>query len=318
VLFVGRSETDHRGLTDDGDVGPSWAWTRYQVTIDGASHAVITVVLPWRDVEVRITAVRPGGLVRLVEAPAALGARRPADVRRMVSTDGRWSAAATGQASVAIRALLGYDVVSESGSFGRGPDRNLVDPHAEQPTIAEAAPSDARRVVASVGWAGGSPQPPIEQLAAVVARHLGPGSVEIALGDDEVAVVDLRPGGGRMLEVGRWRAHGPAVRLLRVGRGGASLAGESIGSIDGVVRLDRRGPIALRRSRAGVTVWAERGFRLDPGWARRPLRRIEVRTPDERWSLPRALDEPGVVPAELLRRLRGSTGRQLLELRLRP
>ena len=316
LLFIGAGETTHRGLTDDGDVGPGWAWSRYRVVLDGASHATTTVVLPWRDVEVRLTAVRPGGPVRLVEAPAALGARRAADILRTMSPG--WSAAATDDASVAVRALLGYDVVAKSAPFGRLPDRNLVAPYVEQPTVAESAPDDAPRVVASVGWAGACSEPPIDELEAVRARLVGRESVELELGSDEVAAVDLRPRGASTLTVSRWTARGPALRVFCVGRRGASLAGESIVSIDGVVRLDRPGPIALRRSRGGITVWAERGFRIDPGWARRPLRSIEVRTADDRWSVPRALDLPGVVPTELVRRLRAATGRQLLELRLRP
>jgi hypothetical protein len=278
----------------------------------------MTVVLPWRDVFVRLAALRPAGLVRLVEAPAALGARRASDIHRTVSRESRWSAASTDDASIAVRALLGFDVVARSAPYGRGPDRNLIAPYAEQPTVAESAPSDLARVVASAGWAGACAAPRIDQLEAITANRVGPEQVEVRFGDGEVALVDLRPRGASTLRVGRWAAHGPNVRLLRVGNGGASFAGEAIARIDGVIRLDRPGPIALRRSRAGITVWAERGFRLDAAWTRRRLATVEVRTPDDRWSLPRALDEPGVVPTELVRRLRGSIGLQLLELRLRP
>jgi hypothetical protein len=324
VLFVGEGDADHpgaadhRGLTLAGNVGPSWAWSRYRVAVDGRTHAAVTVTLLCRDVEVRLTRVRPGGPIRLAEAPAALGVGARDDVRRAASSEWRWAAAAATDRSVAIRALIGYDVILDSAPFGHGPDRNLVADHSEQPMVTETVASSRPRVVGSVGWAGAEPTPPIPDLEAVSAIVLSDGLVEVDFGSGERAVVDVRGHPRQAMVVGRWTACGPGVRVFRAADDGSRLAGESIASIDGVVELDRPGPIALTRTADGVHAWAEGGFHLEPAWAGFAGRTVEVREIDEAWSAPTRLDEVGRVPAGLVRRLRRSTGRRLLELRVGP
>jgi hypothetical protein len=318
VLFVGKGQPDHRGLTEAGDVGPGWAWSRYRVAGDGGQHDVTMVVLPWHDLEIRLTAVRPASPVRLVEAPAALGTDSSAGVRRMVSDDGRLSAAWTDTRSVAIRSLLGYDLAVESAPWGTGPDANLVAEHAEQPAVAESVPSARPRVVASVGWAGADRTVPIADLETVTAVLVAPEIVQVRLGSEELAMVDLGRRPGRAPAVDGVRACGRAVRVLRTSIDRSSVGGEAIDSIDGVIRLDRPGPISLRRSPDALDIWAEGGFSVDPQWTGFAARAIQVREIDERWSTPLPLDSANVVPTTLVRRLRRSTGRRLLELRLRP
>jgi hypothetical protein len=106
--------------------------------------------------------------------------------------------------------------------------------------------------------------------------------------------------------------------LFSVSDDGTALAGESIAAIDGVVWLERPGPISVAHDGDAIVVWAEGGFRIDPAWATFAPRNVAVRGIDEGWSAPVRLDELGVVPGALVRRLRRSTGRRLLELRLRP
>jgi Uncharacterized protein conserved in bacteria (DUF2264) len=318
VLFVGKRHADHRGLTEAGEVGPSWAWSRYRVASDGGRHDVTMAVLPWRDLEIRLTAVRPASPVRLVEAPAALGAASSADVRRTVSDEGRWSAAWTDTRSVAIRSLLGYDVAVESAPWGTSPDTNLVAEHAEQPTVAESVASARPRVVATVGWAGADPTVPTADLEAVSALLVAPEIVQVWLGSAELAMVDLRRRPRRALAADSVTACGPAVRVLRWSIDGASIAGEAFSSIDGIVRLDRPGPLSLRRSTDALDIWAEGGFSVDPRWTGFGSRAIQVREIDDRWCTPLPLDSADVVPTALVRRLRRSTGRRLLELRLLP
>ena len=318
LLFVGPMSIDHRRLTLAGDVGPTWAWARYRLTLDDATHDATTVTLLWREIEVRLTAVRPGGPIRLVEAPAALGAASPDEVRRSGSAEAGWQAASSADASVATRSLLGFDMSIASRPFGDGPDRNLVALHAEQPAVAESVESDRPRIVGAVSWAGADPSAPIADLAAVCARVVAPWTVEVAFASDARAIVDLRPRGARSLQLGGTRAHGPGIRVLRATADGRSVAAESIRSIDGVVSLDAPGPIALTRTRSRVDVWVERGFRLDPDWAGRPLVTARVRALDDRWSDPVQLPSPGVVTSDEIRRWQRLIGRRLLELRLEP
>jgi hypothetical protein len=317
TLFVGDGAADHRGLTDAGDVGPSWSWSRYRVTVDGSSHRATTVTLLWREVEVRLTGVRPGGLVRLGEAPAALGSSAADEVRRGTTGGVAW--ASTSDRSVAVRALVGYKGVRASGPFGAGPDRNLVADHAEQPTAAELAPTRRPRVVGTVGWAGAQRDIPIATMDAVTLVAVDRDMVEVALGEAERCVVALGHRAPRSLSCAGLIARGPAVRLLRVDPG-REVGGESIAAIDGVVHLDRPGPIAHTRIEgpAAVVAWTETGLTVDPSWAGFRPAAVAVRGPLGGWGPSVRLGADGHVTSSIVRRLRVMAGWQLLELRLTP
>lgn len=56
----------HRGIVDEGDVGPDWIRTRHGVIGDGGRHALTTVSVRVSDVWVRATGLRPRGAVRAV------------------------------------------------------------------------------------------------------------------------------------------------------------------------------------------------------------------------------------------------------------
>jgi hypothetical protein len=317
TLFLGERDVDHRGLTDSGDVGPWWSWSRYRVSVDGARHGATTVSLLWREVEMRLTGLRPAGPVRLVEAPAALGSANPDEVRRGLTGDVAWAVA--GDRSVAVRALVGFDRVRESAPFAAGPDRNLVADHAEQPTAEESAPTRRPRIVGTVGWAGARPEIPFEALDAVRLLSSDGEVAEVALGDTGRCVVALGHGGPRSLSCNGLTATGPGVRLFRVDPG-REVGGESIAAIDRVVRLDRPGPIALTRVDEGPSVlaWTEAGLTVDPAWAGFQPRTVAVRGPLGGWSAPCRLERDGHVTPAIVRRLRTVAGWRFLELRLDP
>ncbi len=317
VVFEAGGDRRHRAVTDAGGAGTAWVWARYRVSVGGAEHGATTVILPWRDVEVRITGVRPGGPVRLVEGPAALGADAPDDVARESSAAEGWATASAGGRSVAIRALLGYAEVRPSAPFGRGPDRNLVADHAEQPVAAEATETARRRILATVTAAVAAPVPPIDELRAVEARVAGPRQVELTLGDEEHALAVVSSRAVAHAELAGFRFEGPGLRVARVRRDGSRLAGEAIGSIDGVVRLDRPGVIDVWRHEPGlVEVLTATGFTLDAEWAGFIPRLLEAREHDG-WHEVATLDD-GRVPAAVIRRLRRESGRSLVTVRARP
>ncbi len=317
TLVVGDRGAGHRGLTDSGDVGPWWSWSRYRVTVDGARHGVTAVTLLWGEVEIRLTGLRPGRRVRLVEAPAALGSPDPDAVRRGATGDVAWAVA--GDRSVAVRPLLGFDRVRASAPFAAGPDRNLVADHAEQPMAEESTPSRRSRLVATVGWAGARAEIPFQALDAVGLVTSDGQVAEVTLGDAGRCAVALRHRAPRSLSCGGLTATGPGVRLLRVDPG-REVGGESIATIDGVVRLDRPGPIALTRLDDGpaVLVWTESGLTVDPAWSGFRPRAVAARGPLGAWGAPVGLGRDGHVTPDIVRRLRAAAGWRLLELRLTP
>lgn len=316
VLLQGVGAGTHRGMTDAGAAGTAWTWSRYGIRVDDRQHGVTTVVLPWRDVEVRVTGVRPGGPVRLSEGTAALGTDAPGDIHREAATAEGWAMASSGRRSVAIRRLLGYDEIRASGPWGSEPDRNLVADHSEQPVALERAPSTRPRVVATAIASVGAGSPPLDQLCAVRVNLVGPQRVEVEL-EDEVALACVAARGLGRADVAGLDVEGPGIRVVRASHDHSRVGGESIRAIRGVIRLDRPGVIDVwRREPDLVEIIAGTGFRLDAGWAGFTPTVLDART-DEGWRSLGALED-GVVPASLVRRLRRLTGRQLVSMRVRP
>jgi len=311
----------HRVLTDRAGVGPGWSWSSYVVETGSRRHRATTVVLPWRDVEVRLTGVRPDGPVRLVEAPAALATSAADAVRRGILASGvSW--AASRDRFVAIRALAAHDRVRESGRAAvEGPDRNLVADHAEQPVVEEARPSARPRVVASVACAVAAATGPITALEAVSVTldRTERWRATVRLSDDEIALVDLGRRPPRRVRIGDRDVEGPRLRVVRASLDGSAWEGEAILSIAGIVQLERAGPISVRRVAGSTRVDAATtgGFRLERAWAGSDLCRVSVGDAAG-WREIGRLAEPGVVPTALVRRLQRETGFSLVDVRLEP
>lgn len=319
VLFISPDGTDHRAITEAGEAGPGWTWSRYSVRTGSRRHRATTIVLPWRDVEVRLTGVRPDGPVRLLEAPAALGAHFGAAIQRTSSSADGWEAAAIVDRAVAIRRLAGYDAQHVSGPFGPGPDQNLIADHAEQPMVGESTMSSRPRIVAAASSAVAEPAPAIGDLLQVDVSLLDHHIATLSLGEGERAAVVLSHRPRRRLEFDGWTIDGPGIRVIRVATDGSWFAGEAVGAIAGVVRLERPGPISLRRcSASALEAIVDTGFVIDPRWAGFEARAIEVRDPLGTWRPLGPLEAPGAVPAALVRGLRRVSGRGLIALRLRP
>lgn len=319
VSFTSSSGTNHRAITDAGAAGPGWTWSRYSVRTGTRRHRATTVVLPWRDVEVRLTGVRPDGPVRLSEAPGALGANLGEGILRTSLPDAGWEAAASADRAVAIRRLAGYDTQHVSGPHGDGPDRNIVADHAEQPMVAESTSSSRSRMVAAASSAVADPLPSIDDLLRVDVRPLDQRTVAVSLGERERAAVVLSHRPRQRLEFDGWTIEGPGLRVIRIATDGSWFAGETIGAIAGVVRLERPGVISLRRIDVpALEAIVDTGFVVDADWAGFKARAIDVRDPLDTWRPLGRLERPGTVPAALVRRLRRASGQGLVEVRLRP
>jgi hypothetical protein len=280
---------------------------------------VTTVVLPAWPLEVRLTRIVPGGAVRLIEGGPALGVADAALLTRGRSDDGRLAWVTDGSRTVAVRALFGYDAAENDAAPG---SLNLTSDHAEQPVALEARASAAVRVVASAIVVGATPP---DILAAEHVRVLDVdehvGTVHLELGGDEEAWVALGMRRWSEVDVAGHRFTGRRLSVVRMRRDGSSAAGDGIERVQGIVRLDRPAPISVTRivndDRPIVELVTMTGLAVDPGWMDgAPLRTLEMRRLGG-WVVVGALDEPGIVPASVVRSLRRASGRTLVELRLR-
>lgn len=319
VVFSDDDGSGQRGETEAGAAGPAMSWSRYRVAIGRRRHAATTVVLPWRDLEVRLTGIRPSGPVRLTEGPAALVVDAGRPIHRRSSPDGGWEVASSPDRSVAIRRLLGYDGQRVSGPGAAGPDRNLVGDHSEQPLVYERVATARPRVVAAATMAVAAGSIDTADLASVEVTAAGPRLAHVRFGTSERAVAVLGHHSAARLDLGAWTAEGPGLRALRIRDDGTWFTGELVGSIHGVIRLDRPAPVSVRRLPGPtVEVTVDTGFRLDPGWVGFEARSFDIGDGVGGWQAGGRLEGPGIVPAAIVRHVRARSGRTLIDLRLRP
>jgi hypothetical protein len=318
ITFESPGAMGHRSTTERGGVGEGWAWSVYRVDAADRHHHVTTIVLPWRMLEIRATGLRPDGPTRVIESPAALAVDDATSVTRRSSGPGMWDLSATATHAVAIRALSGYDGHAAGRPQGDRPDLNLVADHVERPLVEESRPSSRPRLLAAVSSAVAAPTCSTTDLESVVVDVLDRWVLQARLADEETCTLVLARSGARMALAGSRRVTGPSIRVVRASRDEAGFEGEAIAEIEGVVRLDRPGPISVRRLPDGsVRVLASTGFALDRAWTAAPMRTL---TADDRSGsrTVETLARSGVVSSGTVRRLQRATGRSLVEIGLEP
>jgi hypothetical protein len=308
----------HRNESIAGSAGPGWITSRYRLPTAPRPTLVRTVALVLDRVEVRVSLVRSPDAVRVREAPATLGVDDASTELQLGDRDGCVSVT-DGRRTIAIRALLGYGASGWAGTTDGL--ANLIHDRSCHPYVEEPVERSGPRLLATAVLAIAADVDPVAALAGVTVTPSGPNAVEVRW-----------PGGAAALRLGRQRpaalgvegvtVRGPGLHVVRVDGPGSgtsaptSIAGEPVAEIAGVARFDRAGVVAVRQVDEGVQVTTASGFRLDPGWAGRPLVHLRARRGAGPWRSVGLLEEAGVVPDALVRRQLRLHGTRLVELRL--
>lgn len=308
----------HRGLVEDGGVGPDWIWTRHGEVGDGGRHDLTTVSMRVGDAWVRATGLRPRGPVRAVVGSLPLGVDDPGSIRRLGDPAAGIEAATDGRRWVAIRALVGFERAVASGPARGGADRNLVEWYSEQPTVVEAGPSAEPRLLVHADVARVGDRDPRPDLAAIEVVHAGDDTVDLRLASGEVARLAVGVEPPTEVTLGGRTFRGPALHVVRVGPDGVWLATESVSEVVGAFRMAAPGPVEVRRLPDGrVLVGVMDAIELDPAWSGDGLTHVSLLEHDG-WTSADTLGRAGVVDAALVERLQGRTGHRFLWLLLGP
>lgn len=304
----------HRGLVDQGDVGPDWIRTRHSVMGDAGRHAVTTVSMRVSDVWVRATGLRPTGPVRAVVGTLPLGGDDPAAIIRHADPAAGTEAATDGTRWVAIRPLVGFGRTVPSGPARGGADVNLVEAYSEQPTVVEADLSAGPRLLVHADVARVGDRDPRPELAAIVVDDISAEEVGLRLPSGEVARLSVADEPPTEVTLGGWTFTGPGLHVVRVGPDARWLAAEAVLEVDGAFRLAAPGSVEVRRlSTGGILVGTTEPIELGAAWAGDGLRRLSVLEHDG-WSPVGELERAGVVDADAMSRLRARTGHAFLWL----
>ena len=309
----------HRGETDAGSAGPGWIVARYRLATNSGDVAFATAVLVLDGAEVRLTLVGSSRrTIRIRDGGPVLDG--PFASEETAGTVVVLESAAGGL--VGMRPLLG-DVVARR--IDPTAERaNLIHEPAPHLAAEEIAPAAGRRVVATAhlavaalrrGRATTDAAAAAALLAAIRVEQIGPTAV-VVTAPGLTAIVDLAERPPIRRTIAGYVVRGPRLQVLRAAPDGSSFGGERIAAIEGVLALDRPGIVSVTRTGSAVVATVAAGFRIDAGWAGRPLRHVSARRGAGPFEAVATLDVPGVVPDRVVRRLARAHGTHLVDLRL--
>jgi hypothetical protein len=219
---------------------------------------------------------------------------------------------------VAMRILAGYDRIgcAETGA-GR---MNLVHDRASHPYAEESAPSTRPRILAAAHLAesrvaAAAGEGPTPFLDSIEMTAITPDSANVHA-PGLVAAISLAARPPTLVRLAGTTVRGPALRIVRAAPDGSAFAGERLASVDGAFELARPGTVSVVRLAGGaVEATVESGIRLDRDWAGGVLGRLSVRRGAGPFVPIAPLDEAGVAPDALVRRLARSAGTRLVTIR---
>ena len=133
-----------------GDVAPGFMWCKFDEVLSDELQPLWIAVLLWRDVQIRLTVLRPTLPVMAFEAPGALGCEQPAGIMRRSDDQAGWEYAEAEGRAIAIQRLVGYDCQKASAPFLDQSNINVAYTYSEQPILYESQASVAARCLAAL------------------------------------------------------------------------------------------------------------------------------------------------------------------------
>ena len=307
----------HRNYTRAGGVAPGFMWSKFDQTLDGELQPVWIAVLLWRDIQIRLTVIRPILPVMAFEAPGALGCEQPALIVRRSDQEAGWEYAESEGGAVAIQRLVGYTCQRASAPFLDQSNLNLAHPHSEQPTVYEAQASVAARCLASAALVRPSPFDPPHEFEGIKVELDTPETFRVRLPDGGLAFVAPGESPPERIRVDGRVVEGAYVRYTQIGLDLNEVSGMGVTHIAGIASFSTPAAFRLKRSSNGsIRVTTNTGISLTDQWLRGPYRRIEVQTLDDQWVDVTMLCENGVIPPRLVQEWSDRNQRTLIDFRI--
>ena len=157
----------HRLHTRNGEVAPGFMWCKFEQLIDDELQPLWVAVLLWRDVQIRLTVIRPTFPLMAFEAPGALGCEKPTNVIRRSDPLNGWEYAQAEDRAIAIQRLIGYDSQKVSAPFLDQSNINIAYSYSEQPCVYESQAAVAARCLAASSLVRPGPFEPAQEFSGI-------------------------------------------------------------------------------------------------------------------------------------------------------
>ena len=274
----------HRLHTRSGEVAPGFSWSRFDEVVHDELQPLWIAILMWKDVQIRLTVIRPILPVMAFEAPGSLGCEKPAALIRRSDSSAGWEYAEAEGRAIAIQRLMGYDAQRASAPFLGQSNINLAYAHSEQPVICESQPSVSARCLAAASLVRPAPFEPAHEFSGIKVELEVPEIFRVTLPDGSSALVAPGETMPKHATVGGIDVEAPRLRYVQIGRDLNEISGLGLTHISGLASFHEPATFRLKRiSNSTIHVTTNTGMSLTDQWIGGDTRCIEVLTLASQW-----------------------------------
>jgi len=308
----------HRTHTRAGEVAPGFMWSKFDQLVGDELQPMWVGILLWRDMQIRLTILRPTLPVMAFEAPGALGCEIPADVIRWSDAAAGWEYAEAEGRAVAIQRLAGYESQRTSAPFLDQSNINLAYTYSEQPVVYESGPSVAGRSLAAASLVRPAAFDPATEFAGIRVELESPEMFRINLPDGGFALVAPGETAPQQAVVNGIDVEGNRILYVQISKDLNEICGLGLSSIAGVATFDRPATFRFSRSTDGeVRVTTSTGLSLHSSWLGGNVRSVEVLALNNLWQNVTGEFGPGSIPVHLVKEWSDRNQRTLVDFRIR-
>jgi hypothetical protein len=307
----------HRMNTRAGQVAPSFMWSKFDQILNDEIQPLWVAILMWKDVQIRLTVIRPTFPVSVFEAPGSLGCEKPAQLMRRSDPTSGWEYAEVDSRAVAIKRLNGYDSQKVSAPFLDQSNLNLAYTYSEQPMIYESQASVAARCLASAALLRPMPFEPAYEFDGIKVEVEYPEFFRINLPDTRSALVAPGETTPRRITINGIEVEGDQLRYIQVTKDRNEISGLGITHVAGIVSFSGPATFSLKRAADGaIHVATNVGISLTDNWSRGQDHKVEAQTLDHCWVDVTALCQKGSIPLEVVQEWSDRNQRTLVDFRI--
>ncbi|HEX5807642.1 MAG TPA: DUF2264 domain-containing protein [Anaerolineales bacterium] len=309
----------HRLHTRRGEVAPGFTWCKFDEVLDDELQPLWVSILLWRDVQIRLTVIRPTLPVMAFEAPGSLGCEKPVSVTRRSDPSAGWEYAEAEGRAVAIQRLIGYDSQQTSSAFLDQSNINLAYPYSEQPMVFESQANVTARCLAAASLLRPVPFEPADEFKGIQVEIEDREIFRVTLPEDRLAFVAPGETTPKRIHINGIELEGVRMRYTQMTADLNEICGLGVTHIANVARFSNPATFRLQRSSADtVHVTTSTGISLTDRWLGGEPRCVEVLGTNHQWVDVTAACQEGSIPQQVVQEWSDRNQRTLVDFRINP
>jgi hypothetical protein len=307
----------HRLHARAGAVAPGFMWAKFDEVVDDELQPLWVGVVLWKDIQVRLSVIRPTLPIVAYEAPGALGCEELAKIARRSDAQSGWAYAEADGRALAIQRLFGYDCQSSSAPFLDQSNINLAHTYSEQPLIYESQSNVTARCLASASLVRPAPFDPAKEFADIKVEIEASETFRVRLQGQGNALVAPGATTPKHATIHGIDFEGIDMRYVQVSKDLDDICGLGVIHIPGLIRF--YGPATFHVERIqprAIRVTTNAGFSLNEDWLGGPARCIEVLSLDHQWLDITDQSHSDSIPPPLVEEWSNRNQRSLVDFRI--